>query len=57
MGDGLIAERKLPNPSTFESGIVGNLGNNRDYRGGGGHKIYKARHFLLCLLSIDSNET
>lgn len=41
----------------FESGIVGNLGNNRDYRGGGGHKIYKARHFLLCLLSIDSNET
>jgi hypothetical protein len=26
MGDGLIAERKLPNPSTFESGIVGNLG-------------------------------
>ena len=35
----------------FESGIVGNLGNNRDYRGGGGHKIYKARHFLLCFYS------
>ena len=38
--------------------MVGNLGDDRESRGGGGHKSYEARHFIFgLLLPMASNES